>query len=79
MAPNPRHPPAASTGPSGRVAALAVGAVFFANGATFSSWTPRLPELQRELGISDDRASHIDAMLAELSESGQLPGGGGHA
>ena len=27
--------------------------MFFANGATFSSWTPRLPELQRELGISD--------------------------
>ncbi len=30
-----------------------MGAVFFANGATFSSWSPRLPELQRELGISD--------------------------
>jgi MFS family permease len=41
------------TPPSGRVAALAVAAVFFANGATFSSWTPRLPELQRELDISD--------------------------
>ena len=27
--------------------------VFFVNGATLSSWTPRLPELQRELGISD--------------------------
>ncbi len=27
--------------------------MFFANGATFSSWSPRLPELQRELGISD--------------------------
>ena len=53
MAPHPRHPPPASTGPSGRVAALAVGAVFFANGATFSSWSPRLPELQRDLGISD--------------------------
>jgi predicted MFS family arabinose efflux permease len=32
---------------------LAVGAVFFVNGATYASWTPRLPELQRELGISD--------------------------
>jgi MFS family permease len=42
-----------ATGPSSRLAALAVGAVFFANGATFSSWSPRLPELQRELGISD--------------------------
>lgn len=41
------------TAPSGRIAALAVGAVFFANGATFSSWSPRLPELQRELDISD--------------------------
>ena len=27
--------------------------MFFVNGATFSSWTPRLPELQAELGISD--------------------------
>ena len=27
--------------------------MFFVNGATYSSWTPRLPELQRELGISD--------------------------
>ena len=27
--------------------------MFFVNGATFSSWVPRLPELQRELGISD--------------------------
>lgn len=27
--------------------------MFFANGATFSSWSPRLPELQRELDISD--------------------------
>lgn len=53
MSSNPRHLPPASTGPSGRVAALAVAAVFFANGATFSSWSPRLPELQRELGISD--------------------------
>jgi predicted MFS family arabinose efflux permease len=27
--------------------------MFFVNGATFSSWSPRLPELQQELGISD--------------------------
>ena len=27
--------------------------MFFVNGATYASWTPRLPELQRELGISD--------------------------
>jgi predicted MFS family arabinose efflux permease len=30
-----------------------VGSVFFVNGATYASWAPRLPELQRELGISD--------------------------
>jgi predicted MFS family arabinose efflux permease len=34
-------------------AALAIAAVFFVNGASLSSWTPRLPELQAELGISD--------------------------
>jgi predicted MFS family arabinose efflux permease len=32
---------------------MAIGAVFFVNGASLSSWTPRLPELQTELGISD--------------------------
>src|SRR5829696_2300622 len=53
MAPHPRHPRTAPSGPSGGVATLAVGTVFFVNGATFSSWTPRLPELQRDLGISD--------------------------
>ncbi|MDQ3469792.1 MAG: MFS transporter [Actinomycetota bacterium] len=31
----------------------AIAAVFFVNGATFSSWLPRLPELQERLGISD--------------------------
>jgi len=31
----------------------AIAAVFFVNGATFSSWLPRLPELQAQLGISD--------------------------
>lgn len=36
-----------------RVAASAIGAVFFVNGATFASWSPRLPEFQADLGISD--------------------------
>ena len=49
MASHPRHPSA----PSNRVAAAAIGAVFFVNGATLSSWTPRLPEVQADLGISD--------------------------
>ncbi len=51
MAHHPLHtvPPR----PAGRHAAIAVGAMFFVNGATLASWTPRLPELQRELGISD--------------------------
>ena len=48
MHPSPSRPPV-----RGRVAALAIGAVFFVNGATLSSWIPRLPELQAELGISD--------------------------
>lgn len=51
MAHHPTHP--TPIPPSGRIAAYAVGAVFFVNGATFSSWTPRLPELQEELGISN--------------------------
>jgi predicted MFS family arabinose efflux permease len=49
MASHPRHPSA----PSNRAAAAAIGAVFFVNGATLSSWTPRLPEVQEDLGISD--------------------------
>jgi MFS family permease len=32
---------------------VAIAAVFFVNGCTFSSWSPRLPELQEHLGISD--------------------------
>src|SRR3954454_18740219 len=56
MADHPRQPlptsPTAATASFGRPA-LAIGAVFFVNGATYASWTPRLPELQRELGISD--------------------------
>lgn len=34
-------------------AAAAIAALFFANGATFASWIPRLPELQERLGVSD--------------------------
>jgi MFS family permease len=49
MASNARHP----ASPPNRVAAAAIGAVFFVNGATLSSWTPRLPEVQADLGISD--------------------------
>ena len=33
--------------------ALAIATVFFVNGATFSSWSPRLPEGQDRLDISD--------------------------
>lgn len=32
---------------------VAIAIVFFVNGCTFSSWAPRLPELQDRLGISD--------------------------
>jgi predicted MFS family arabinose efflux permease len=55
MADHPRQPlpGAVAAGAPLRRPAIAVGAVFFVNGATYSSWTPRLPELQRELGISD--------------------------
>src|SRR4051812_43501171 len=56
MASHPRHPslaPAPTAGPGTRSAAVAIAAVFFVNGATYASWAPRLPELQRELGISD--------------------------
>jgi predicted MFS family arabinose efflux permease len=56
MADHPRHlssrRPAAPIGAARRPAA-AIGAVFFVNGATYSSWTPRLPELQQDLAISD--------------------------
>src|SRR5262245_38750921 len=38
---------------SPRAAAAAIAAVFFVNGATFASWSPRLPELQDDLGVSD--------------------------
>jgi predicted MFS family arabinose efflux permease len=48
-----RHPRAAPKPLSARVAAAAIATVFLVNGATFASWSPRLPELQEELGISD--------------------------
>jgi predicted MFS family arabinose efflux permease len=38
---------------SPRQAAAAIGAFFFVNGATFASWSARLPEVQDELGVSD--------------------------
>jgi MFS family permease len=55
MAAHPRHPPLAPdrSGDQLRRPAAAIAAVFFVNGATYASWAPRLPELQRELGISD--------------------------
>lgn len=36
-----------------RSARLAIAAVFFVNGATFASWTPRLPEIRERLDVSD--------------------------
>lgn len=36
-----------------RSAALAVGAAFFVNGATFSNWVPRIPEVRDQLGIDN--------------------------
>lgn len=33
--------------------ALAIGVVFFVNGATFASWVPRLPEIRESLEMSD--------------------------
>jgi predicted MFS family arabinose efflux permease len=32
---------------------VAIAAFFFANGATFASWVPRLPEIRQSLGVSD--------------------------
>ncbi len=48
-----RHHRAVPRSPSPRAAAAAIATVFFVNGATFASWSPRLPELQDELGVSD--------------------------
>ena len=36
-----------------RWSALAIGTFFFVNGATYASWVPRLPEIRRELEVSD--------------------------
>ncbi len=36
-----------------RRSAIAVGALFFVNGMTFSNWLPRLPEIRDRLGISN--------------------------
>lgn len=38
---------------SPRATALAIGAIFFVNGATFGSWAPRLPEIRERLAVSD--------------------------
>lgn len=38
---------------SSRVTAVAIAAFFFANGATYASWVPRLPEIRRSLELSD--------------------------
>lgn len=45
MTPHPRLGP--------RRHAVAIGAFFFANGAAYASWVPRLPEIRQSLGISD--------------------------
>lgn len=36
-----------------RRARVAVAAAFFANGAAFASWAPRIPDVKRALGLSD--------------------------
>lgn len=41
------------SGPEHRRAALAVGALFFVNGATFSNWLPRIPEVRDRLGMDN--------------------------
>ncbi|MGE0731720.1 MAG: MFS transporter [Acidimicrobiia bacterium] len=45
--------PGLTAGPSARRAALAVGALFFVNGATFSNWLPRIPEVRDRLGVDN--------------------------
>ena len=44
MTPRPTSP---------RQAAFAVGALFFVNGATFSNWLPRIPEVRDALGLGN--------------------------
>ncbi len=41
-----------SSQPSRR-SAIAIGAYFFVNGATYASWVPRLPQIKDALGVSD--------------------------
>ena len=43
-----------TTPTSPRRATLAVGVLFFVNGATFSNWLPRIPEIRDSLGLSND-------------------------
>ena len=44
--------PSAASPRTGHSAA-AVAALFFVNGATFSNWLPRIPEIRDELGLSN--------------------------
>ncbi len=44
--------PTAKPSSSGRTA-FAVGVLFFVNGATFSNWLPRIPEVRDRLGVSN--------------------------
>lgn len=44
---------ATQTRPTDRVRALAIGTFFFANGASFASWIPRLGEIRENLSLSD--------------------------
>jgi len=46
---NTTHAPALRT----RHSAADVAALFFVNGATFSSWLPRLPEIRDDLGVGN--------------------------
>ena len=39
--------------PSTRHSALAIAVLFFVNGATFSNWLPRIPEIRDRLGLGN--------------------------
>ena len=45
--------PEVRSAPRNRHSALAVAALFFVNGATFSNWLPRLPEIRDQLGVGN--------------------------
>ena len=45
--------PADIAGPRLRHSGFAVAALFFVNGATFSNWLPRLPEIRDHLGVDN--------------------------